>query len=180
VPVANATPTDQQGFAPDSVYAEWGPAEREASDRIEADGNMRRAAVLARRDEASGHTVDGYTDDMLRSAAKRYRRELEDIAEGDHHLPPKGPRGVNARVRFLEAALADIQSGQAYRAALAESWHAAEDGTHCYTGFVARGGLSAVIHNSAVPPSYELARLLDWERFKKGLPSVFVWDGGSQ
>ena len=163
------------GYAPDSVWAEYTDAQREISARMERESNMRRSAVLARQDETAGHPVSGYTDGMLASAAKRCRRELEDIAEGDHHLPAKGPRGVKTRVRFVEAMLATVQREQDVRAALAESWLAAEDGTHSYTDFAGRGGPSAVLHHGATPPSYDLWSSSTGGTGKRGKAHVLGW-----
>lgn len=180
------------GHAPDSVYAEWTADERAASDRMEGDFNATRRAILASADlmrrsdpvkqpkdtgplYISGPTVRGHSDDMLQRAAKRMRRQLEDIAEGDHTLPAKGPRGVKARVRFLNVVLRDIEREQEFRAALAYSWLAAEDGTHCYTAYQARGGLDAVLNHGAPPASYDLAVTLDWELWRRGGLHVLAW-----
>lgn len=158
------------GFAPDSVYAEWTKAQREAADRVEAASNAQRRCILAQADAAAGHPVTGQPDDSLRRLAVVYRRELEDVLAGD---VPGGER----RSQLLRAKLHDIACEQEFRAALAESWLADEDGTHSYTAFQARGGLQAVVENSAPAPSYDLALLLDREHFLRGLPTVMEWAG---
>lgn len=154
------------GFAPESVYAEWTTAQREASDRMEAEANSRQSAVLARRDAADGHTVRGMADDSLRRMAVRLRRDLEDIEAGDQ---PAAKRAVTT------ARLRDVEGEQAIRGALAECWLASEDGTHCYTGFMARGGLGAVLDHGAVPASYWLAETLDWRNWRQGKAHVLAW-----
>jgi hypothetical protein len=191
-----AQPTTSK-FSPDSVYATHPPEWVEAADRMEADYNARRSAILStadlmRRSDPvkqpkntgplwiAGPTVRTYTDEMLSRARKRYRRELEDIAEGDHNLPATGRSGVKARVRFLGVVLLDVEREQEFRAALAESWLAAEGGTHCYTSFQGRGGLAAVADHGATPPSYDLAVLLDRENFRRGLPHALDWESESQ
>jgi len=160
------------GFAPDSVYAEWSEAERAAADRIEEESNDRRAGLLALRDANEHHSVHGLPDESLRHLAKAYRRELEDIEDGD--LVDDSKKG--ARTRLVRAKIADIEAEQDYRAALAESWCASEDGTHSFTGFMARGHLTGVIHHGATPPSYDLARKLDERNFRLGLPHVLEWE----
>jgi len=165
VPVCAAA---QAGYAPDSVYAEWTPAQRAAADRIERDYNARRSSILALAEEQSGHTVRGLSDDQLPRAATTTRRALEDIESGAR-------AGSTARARLLRARLRDIEAEQVFRRALAETWHATEFGTHSYTAFEARGGLAAVVEHGAPPPSYDLAVLLDRERFERGLSCVLDW-----
>jgi len=158
------------GFAPDSVYAEYTKTERRIADRVEEESNDRRAGVLALADANAHHTVRGCTDGGLRSLLKTYRRELEDIEDGD--LPDDKSR---PRERLAKAKIADIEREQEFRAVLAETWQAAEDGTHSFTGFMARGHLTGVIHHGATPPSYDLAQKLDWRNWKQGLPHVLEW-----
>lgn len=155
-------------FAPDSSYATWTPAQRAASARMEDQFNSNRARDLALRDEKLGHTVRGMTDDMLRRLAITYARTIEDIEAGDEH-------GTPARVRMIKAQIRDIEREQAFRGALAESWLASEDGTHCYSSFQARGGLAAVLNHGAPAPTYDLAVLLDCERHLRGLSTVLDW-----
>lgn len=164
------------GFAPDSVWAEYTAEEREISERMEAEYNDRRAGVLAVRDANEHHSVRGCTDDGLRRLLKERRRELEDIEDGDLSDSSTGYRS-----RMVKAKIADIEGEQGWRSILAECWRAAENGTHSYTAFMARGGLLAVIDHGATPPSYELAGLLDWEHFERGKVHVLDWqsrDGG--
>ncbi|HUB99618.1 MAG TPA: hypothetical protein VMS11_07335 [Solirubrobacterales bacterium] len=158
------------GYAPDSVYAECTTDEQEISDRIEREANLRHATMLAVRDERRHHTVRGCTDDGLRHLLKTYRRELEDVEDGDL---PDSKTGHRARV--LKAKIADIEGEQEWRAALAETWQAAGNGTHSITGYLARGGLAAVIDHGAPPPSYDLASRLDWRNWKEGRPHVLAW-----
>jgi len=162
-----ATATQPTGCAPDSVYASWSRAERAASDRIEAERNQQDRTALARRDAAEGHPISLAPDDSLRRLAKAYRRDLEDIADGDLH--PGRKAVITARLR-------DIEREQDFRATLRECWLAAEDGTHSYTAFHARGGLEAVLDHGAPAPSYQLAMRLDQERQARGLTHVFEWD----
>lgn len=162
-----------QGIAPDSVYATYTPEQVQVSGRMEAEFNRRRRTELARSDEHAYHLVHRGTDDSLRRFAKRIERQLEDIADGD--LPDSK---TGHRRRMLEAQLADIRQEQEVRTALAETWQAAEGGTECYSAFKGRGGLAAVVHHGATPPSYDLAKLLDWEHFKTGRVHVLEWSGG--
>ncbi|MGH2761410.1 MAG: hypothetical protein ACRDLD_02330 [Thermoleophilaceae bacterium] len=154
------------GFAPDSVYATWSAGQREAAGRMEARFNSQRHTQLALADEALGHPVTGYADDMLRRAVKRLRRDLEDIADGD--LPA-------AKGSFVRAKLNDVQIEVDRREALAERWAASEEGTHSYSAFRGRGGLLAVREDRATAPSYPLAQLLDWEAWKRGGEFVLNW-----
>lgn len=156
------------GFAPDSVYAEWSTEERAAADFIEEASNDRRACLLALRDANEHHTVHGCPDESLRQLAKACRRVLEDIEDGDLVDDSK----KNRRTALVKAKIADIEAEQAYRAVLAESWCAAEDGTHSFTSFMARGHLTGVIHHGATPPSYDLARRLDELNWRQGKPHV--------
>jgi hypothetical protein len=156
------------GFAPESAYASWTKAQRAAADRVEAASNIQRRGILAQADAAAGHPLMGQPDDSLRWLAKKYSRDLEDVESGDL-------AGGDKRARLLRAQLHDIAVTQEYRAALAESWLADEDGTHSYTAFQARGGLRAVLDNSAPAPSYDLAIFLDHEHFLRGLPTVMEW-----
>jgi len=153
-------------YTPDCAYATWTRTMRRASDRMEADYNDNARVVLARRDETQGHTVHGQPDDSLRRLATIFRRELEDIAEGA--LP-------RARRPLAEARLRDVERESEFRRALAESWLAAESGTHCYSAFDARGGLEAVLNHGAPPPSYSLAVTLDWELMRRGEVHVLAW-----
>lgn len=158
------------GYAPDSVYAEYNAEEREIFDRQESEADSRIATMLAVRDEHRGHTVRGCTDDGLRGLLKTYRRELEDVEDGD--LPDSR---TGHRARVLKAKIADIEGEQNWRAAFAESWLATERGTHSVTGYAARGGLKAVLDHGAIPPSYDLAAKLDWRNWKEGRPHVLAW-----
>jgi hypothetical protein len=157
---------ESSGFAPDSVHAEMTAEQREIADRVEADYNMQRGAELALAAERAGHTVRFATDDSLRRLGKLYRRELEDIDDG---TLAKGRRPITA------ARLRDVEREQAFRAALAATWQAAEDGTHSYTGYASRGGLSAVLYHGARPPSYLLAVQLDRANWSAGEPHVLEW-----
>ncbi len=159
------------GFAPDSVYAEYTKKEREIFDRQEDEANHRWGTVLAVRDEQKHHTVRGCTNDGLRSLLKTYRRELEDIEDGDLADSKTGYRS-----RMVKAKMADIEREQEFRAVLAETWQAAERGTHSFTGFMARGALGGVLRHGATPPSYDLAQKLDWRNWKQGLPHVLEWE----
>jgi hypothetical protein len=159
-----------KGFAPDSVYAEYSAEEREIVDRQEDESNHRHATTLALRDEKEHFTVRGMTDDGLRRLLKTYRRELEDVEDGDLADSKTGHRA-----RILKAKIKDIQREQDWRAALAESWMATWEGTHSVTGYAARGGLDAVVNHGATPPSYDLAARLDWRNWKHGLPHVLAW-----
>ena len=169
--MGTATVAEPLGYAPDSVFAEWSDEERAAADRIEEESNDRRAGVLALRDANEHHSVHGLPDDSLRHLAKLYRRELEDIEDGDLVDDSK----TGKRTKLVKAKIADIEAEQAYRAALAESWCAAEDGTHSVTAFFARGHLTGVIYHGATPPSYDLARKLDERNWLEGKPHVLNW-----
>jgi len=157
----------QPGYAPDSVYASWDEEERASADRMERVKNNRERHILALRDANDGHPVTGGDDEMLRRLAKKYRRDLEDIAAGD--LNPGRKAVISARLR-------DIEREQELRATLRECWLADENGTHCRSTFEARGGLAAVIDHGAPGPTYELAMFLDQERQARGLTHVFEWD----
>jgi len=128
---------------------------------------VRDATGLARRSAAEAHPIGLARDDSLRRLAKAYRRDLEDIADGDLHP---------GRKAVIAARLRDIEREQDFRATLRECWLAAEDGTHSYTAFDARGGLEAVLNHGASAPSYQLAMRLDQERQARGLTHVFEWD----
>jgi len=169
--MSTATVRSPQGFAPDSVYAEYSADERGAADRMEVEANDRRAHLLALKAEKENHSVHGLPDSSLRRLAKEYHRELEDLADGDLGDDSKTGR----RTKLAEAKLADVEAEQAFRAVLSESWGAAEDGTHSYTSYMARGGLPATIHHGAPAPSYDLAQKLDFEHFKLGRPHVLAW-----
>jgi hypothetical protein len=158
-------------FAPDSVYATYTPKQVAICDRMEAEFNSQQRTQRARNDEHAYHPVHRGTDDSLRRSAKRIRRQLEDIADGELNDNKSG-----SRRRMLEAQLRDIETEQEVREALAETWQAAERGTECYTAFKGRGGLEAVVNHGATPPSYELAKLMDWEHFKTGRVYVLAWE----
>ncbi len=172
---ATLTPSEQleiaDGFAPDSVYAELSAEERAISDRLEDEHNHRWATTLELRSQNEGFSIKGLRDDALRRLAKQYRRQIEDIDDGDLNDSKTGYRR-----RMVAAKLADIEAEQEFRAALAESWLAADHGTHSYTGYAGRGGLKAVVENGAEPPSYWLAAKLDRRNFDQGEPSVFEWE----
>jgi hypothetical protein len=155
-----------------TCYATWSTEQREASDRMERLYNQQRRCGLAQGAAALGHPISTATDDMLRSLAKTYTRQLEDVEDGSL-------AGGDKRARMLRAKLLDIEREQDFRAALAESWLASEDGTHCYTSFMARGGLGGVLHEGATPPSYELAVFLDRDHWRRGLAHVLDWDSGT-
>lgn len=165
-----ATTATLAGYSPDSVYAEQSAEEREITDRMEAESNDRQSTTLAVADEQAHHPVRNGNDDSLRRSAKRLKRELEDLADGE-----LADSSTGYRRRKVEAELNDVETEQAIRATLAETWQASEDGTHSYTDFQGRGGLSAVLHHGATPPSYYLAALLDWEQFKLGKLHVLGW-----
>jgi hypothetical protein len=157
------------GFSPESVYAAWSDDERVAADRIEEKYNQERRCQLA---ELVGTSyVRVAPDESLRHLATVYRGELEDIDRA--HLC-----GGAARARVARAKLVDVEREQEARAALADSWLANEDGTHCYTAFVSRGGLDAVLHHGATPPSYHLAAMLDRLNWERGFPHVLAWGSG--
>jgi len=86
-------------------------------------------------------TVGHLTDASLRRLAKGYRRDLEDIADGDQ------PRG---RERVVRAWLRDVEGEQRLRAALRTSWLAREDGTDSYTDFIGgrRAGRGRVLRRA--------------------------------
>lgn len=160
------------GFAPDSIYAEWTTEEREASDRMEAVYNHERhLEALDRFGPHTKHWLRFTPDDSLRSAAKRHRREIEDIEDGTLADDAKG-----RRLRLTRARLHDVECEQEFRQTLAETWQAREDGTHSITGYHARGGLDAVLNHGATPPSYPLAILLDYTNSLRGEPTVFEWE----
>lgn len=155
-------------FAPDSVYATWSAGQRAAADRMEAQFNSRRSTVIETRAQALAHPVPSWPDDILRRTAKRLRRSLEDIADGDES---EGKRPL------VMAQLRDVEAEQERRAALTEYWAASGDGTHCYSAFQGRGGVLAVREDRAVPPSYDLAHLLDWEAWRRGAECALDWQG---
>jgi len=173
MPTATAQPETAAGFAPDSVYAEYSTEEREIADHMEVESNDHRAWVLALGAEKENHSVHGLPDASLRHLAKAYRRELEDLADGDLQDDSKTGR----RTKFAEVKLRDVEAEQEFRRVLAESWGAAEDGTHSYTSYMARGGLLAATHHGAIACSYDLAEKLDYEHFKLGRPHVLAWEG---
>lgn len=149
-------------------YSTFSAEEIAISDRMEDDYNRQHAATRALADEKAGHTVRGMTDGSLARLRVVYTRQIEDIDAGQ-------VTGGKRRRRLVEVKLTDIGREQEFRAALAESWLAREDGTHCYTSFQGRGGLAAVMLGEAVAPSYDLAVLLDWEHWKRGLVHVLDW-----
>lgn len=164
---AAMTPTTTAGFSPTSIYATWTSDQRAAADRAEADFN--RAQRCGRLAELV-HTayIRVATDDSVRRLATQYRLELEGIQSGDL-------AGGRQRARQTRIRLTDVEREQQIRAALAESWLAREDGTHCYTAYEARGGLEAVAYYGAPAPSYELAVQLDRLNWRCGLPHVLTW-----
>lgn len=149
-------------------YATFSADELASADRMEAQYNAAHRRDRAIAAENAGHSVRYATDGSLRRLAKFYARRLEDIDEGDRTVSA-------AHRRLLVAQQRDIEREQDFRAALAESWLATEDGTDCYTAFQGRGGLAAVLDGSATPASYDLAVTLDWEHWKCGLPHVLDW-----
>jgi hypothetical protein len=155
-----------KAFSPDSVYATWSEDERAAADRVEDKYNHELRCQLA--EQVGTQYVRLAPDESLRHLATVYGRELEDIESGELC-------GGAARARVVRAKLADIEREQECRSALAESWLASEDGTHCYTGFVSRGGLDAVLHHGATRPTYHLAAMLDRLNWERGQPHVLVW-----
>jgi hypothetical protein len=156
----------ERGCCPGSVYAGWGPEGRAASDRQEARFN--HGEGLVRAEQVGTQPLRVADDDGLSSLARTYRRQLEDVLDDDLV-------GGEVRARLLRVRLADIQREQDARAALAASWLASEGGTHCYTAFVARGGLEAVAHHGSTPPSYQLAAQLDRLNYDQGQPYVLDW-----
>lgn len=163
------------GYAPDSVYASWTEAEREMSDRMEDQSNNHRArdAELARQ-ESHNHLF-GFSDDALRRLRKHYLRDIEDIEDGESVLFSPTSKTANGTLRLLRAKLHDVEVLQETRKALATSWLATDNGTRCYSSFIARGGLKAVRDNGARPAHYSLAQILDWERWKQGTAHVLAW-----
>lgn len=167
-----------KGYAADSVYASYTKREREASDRMETVYNHERGLEV--------HTITGtgrekgshfgrnplrfMSNDSLRSLAKAYAREVEDIEDGDLRDDAKG-----SRLRLAQARLRDVERESEFRIALAETWQASEKGTHSISAFEARGGLKAVVEDGATPPSYALAVLLDYSNFRHGEPTVLEW-----
>ena len=166
-----AATQESLGYAPDSVHAELSDEERAISERLEDEHNHRHATILELRSQNEGFSIKGLRDDALRRLAKQHRRQIEDIDDGDLDDSKTGYRR-----RMVAAKLADIEAEQEYRAALAESWLAADHGTHSFTGFASRGALTAVAEFDAIPPSYWLAALLDRRNFELGEPSVFEWE----
>jgi hypothetical protein len=154
-------------FSPDSLYAAWSVEERVAADRAEEEFNRNRRCQLA--ELVHTNAIGVLADDSLHRLGTVYGRQHQDVAAGD--LP-----GGASRARLLEARLAAIARERDSRAALARSWLATEDGTHCYTAFVARGGLDAVFSHGAPPPSNHLAAMLDWLNWRRGGPHVLAWD----
>lgn len=154
------------GFSSDSAYAAWSADERSAADRAEVRFNADQRRHLA--GQVSTAYVRVAADDNLRNLARTCRRQLEDIASGDLS-------GGEPRARLICAMLTDIEREQECRQALAQSWLAREDGTHCYSAYEARGGLGAVLRHGAVPPTYHLAAILDRLNWQRGLPHVLAW-----
>lgn len=150
---------------PDSVYAGWTADERAAVDRLEARYNAELRCQLGELVHTQYARVA--PDASLTRLAVVYRRQLEDIGRGDL-------AGGAERARLVRVKLRDINREREMRAVLAESWLAAESGTHCYTAFMARGGLTAVAGHGAPPPTYHLARILDRVNQERGLPHV-LW-----
>lgn len=152
-------------FSPDSRYATWSVEERiaagRAEERFNGDARCRLAEGIGR------NYVRVATDDSLLSLLRTYRRQLEDVESGD-------PCG-DERAALARAKLAEIEREQQARAALAQSWLAADNGTHCYPSYAARGGLAAVAHHGAPKPSYQLAAKLDRLNWLRGLPHVLTW-----
>jgi len=158
------------GFAPDSIYAEWSVGEREASDRMEAVYNHERHLEAHERfGPHTKHWLRFQPDDSLRRSAVRLVREIEDIEAGDL------PDAKGKRLRLAQARLRDVNAEREFRQVLAETWQASEQGTHSITGYHARGGLGAVLHHKATPPSYALAVMLDHLNSLRGEPTVLDW-----
>lgn len=150
---------------PDSVYASWSDDQRAAADRMEERYNHDVRLQLA--ELVHTNYVSVASDDSLQRLAVLYRRQLTDIDLG---VLVGGP----ARACMVRAKISDIEREQQCRSALAECWLASEDGTHCYTAFVSRGGLAAVAHHDAPAPTYHLARILDHANRAQGLPCVMA------
>jgi hypothetical protein len=155
------------GFSPSSIYASWSAAEQLASDRTEEQYNQGMRCRLA--EQVGARYVAVAPDDSLQNLATVYDREREDIGRGDLC-------GDKHRAHVVALKLGDLEREQGCRAALAQSWLASEDGTHCYTAYVARGGLDAVHNYGARRPSYQLAAMLDRLNWRRGLPHVLAWD----
>lgn len=111
-------------------------------------------------------TVGHLTDASLRRLAKRYRRALEDIADGDQ---------APGREHAVRGWLRDVESEQQLRAVLRESWLAREDGTDSYTDFISAGGLATVERCHGLAPSYSLAVFLDRWMFLLACEHVLAW-----
>lgn len=114
-----------------------------------------------------GFNVGHLTDDGLRRLRKTYRRQIEDIADGD-------PVGVSER--SVRVWLNDVEREIELRDLLAEVWRAQECGTDSYTDFMGSGGLSAVVCCQGLSPSYGLAVFLDRTNHLAGRASVLEWE----
>lgn len=156
------------GYAPDSIYAGWSAVERDVADRMEEADNAETDRLLAERVGTDYIGVAG--DASLADLTVTYRRQLADLDRAAAAASSPGRR------RRIEDQIRRIECEQAARAALAATWLAREDGTHCYPMFHARGGLPAVAHHGARPPSYRLAAFLDRLNWQRGLPHILTWE----
>lgn len=118
-----------------------------------------------RQTEQSVISVGHLADDSLRRLAKHFRRELEDIADGDLARPE----------RVVRAELHDVEVEADLREALRETWRAEEFGTDSYTDYIARGGHGAVLCCHGLRPSYRLALTLDRGNYELGGGHCLAW-----
>ena len=119
---------------------------------------------MAKAQDTRKFTLHDLTDDGLRRVLKQYRRELEDIEDGDLY-PPRRP--------FVERELASCEQVIATRAALRECWLASEDGTDSSADFEFGQNGRRIMRGR--PPSYKLATMFDYERHLRGESTVLAW-----
>ncbi len=127
--------------------------EQRVADAVERFGLRSKEATIARK-KSPALSVGHMTDGSLRRLAKRYRREIEDIDDGDSRAPE----------RQMRLKLRDIEREQEVRKALTERWNACDDGVE------GSGGWSP----ERPRPSYGLAVNLDQEAFVREGPAKAV------
>lgn len=130
------------------------PDARAAADRYEAKANAQERHARERVASIDPESFCSSSDELLQRLVERDDRMISRHDDGTHPLP-------KSDLSLTRTRLHSVRREQTRRATLARTWFATEDGTNCYIAFEARGGIEAVKHHGAPPPSYALAEQLD-------------------
>lgn len=122
-------------------------------------------------------TAGDLSDDGLERVRRSLSRRIEDATDG--LLSPR--ESTSQVVQRARRELKEIESEQALRSDL-RYCGAREDGTHSLAEYQAAGGMKLHIAEDGEqkivcdkPPSYRLAMLLDYRRFRDGGAHVIDW-----